>query len=115
MGWRSDGNGLGDLRVVEVLLGDEDLTRPGYRMTVPVNVSRPPPRLVDSSTPLIRPPPLSPSKRLRPFTIFQTLRCFTPGGVEMKVIVRVPPGQRNDLSTDRRGGFTGPSTNFPPV
>lgn len=24
MGWRSDGNGLGDLRVVEVLLGDED-------------------------------------------------------------------------------------------
>lgn len=24
MGWPSDGNGLGDLRVVEVLLGDED-------------------------------------------------------------------------------------------
>jgi hypothetical protein len=87
---------------------------PGYRVTVPVKVSRPPPPL-DSSTPLIRPPPLSPSKRLKPFTTFQSLRCFTPGGVEMKVIVRVPPGQRKDFTTDRRGGFTGPSRNFPPA
>ena len=69
----------------------------------------------DSSTPLIRPPPLSPSKPARPFTTFQSLRCFTPGGVEVKVIVRVPSGQRNDLITDLFVGSTGPSMNFPPA
>jgi hypothetical protein len=99
--------------------GSRDLDRPAveappYRVTVPVKVSRPSPTF-DSSTALIRPPPLSPSKRPRPFTTFQSLRCFTPGGVEVKVIVRVPPGQRNDLTTNRCGGSTGPSMNFPPA
>jgi hypothetical protein len=65
--------------------------------------------------PLIRPPPLSPSKRPRPFTTFQSLLCFTPGGVEVKVIDRAPPGQRNDLITDLSGGSTGPSMKFPPA
>src|SRR5215203_3248053 len=87
---------------------------PAYRVTVPVKVSRPPPRR-EKSTPFIRPPPLSPSKRPTPITTFQSLRCFTPGGVEMKEIVRVPPGQRNDLSTERLGAWTAPSRNFPPA
>ena len=87
---------------------------PAYRVTVPVKVSRPPPRL-ESSTPLIRPPPLSPSKRPTPITTFQSLRCSTSGGVEVKVIVRVPPGQRNDLSTVRLGSCRALSRNFPPA
>src|SRR5215211_3677752 len=85
---------------------------PPYRVSVPVKVSRPSPR-PDSSTPLMRPPPRRPSRRPRPFTTFQSLVCFTPGGVAVKVIVRVPPGQRNDLSTNRLGITTGPSMNVP--
>ena len=54
--------------------------RAAYRVTVPVKVSRPPPGGSGSSTPLIRPPPLSPSNPTRPFTTFQSLRCSTPGG-----------------------------------
>ena len=53
------------------------------------------PALSNWITALIRPPPLSPSKPTRPFTTFQSPRCFTPGGVTVKLIVRVPSGQRN--------------------
>jgi hypothetical protein len=86
---------------------------PGYRVTVPVKVSRPSPR-PDSNTALIRPPPLSPSKRPRPFTTFQSPLCFRPGCVVVKVIIRVPPEQRK-LTTVSSGGFSGPSMNLPPA
>ena len=85
-----------------------------YRVTVPVKVSRPSP-ILDSNTALIRPPPLSPSKRPRPFTTFQSLLCFRPGCVGLKVIVRVPRGQRKVFTTNLSGGFPGPSTNLPPA
>ena len=58
---------------------------PGYRLAVPVKVSRSAP-LPDSDTALIRPPPLSPSKRTRPFTTFRsadpgnTVRLRDQGG-----------------------------------
>jgi len=69
--------------------------------------------LLDSDTALIRPPPLSPLKLARPFTTSQSLRCSTSGGVEAKVIVRVPSEQRNVLTTDPLEAL-GPSANVPP-
>ena len=82
------------------------------RVTVPVKVSLPSP--FASSTPVIRPPPLSPSKLPRPLTTSQSLRCFTSGGVEVKVIVRVPPEHRNILVTKSvSGSFLSP--NRPPA
>src|SRR5829696_6428879 len=86
--------------------------RPGYRVTVPVKVSRPPPSL--DSAPVIRPPPPSPSKLPRPFTTSQSLRCFTSGGVDVKATVRVPPEHRNILVTKSLpGSFLSP--NRPPT
>ena len=85
-----------------------------YRVTVPVKVYRPSPTF-DSDTALMRPLPLSPSTLPRPFTTFQSLLCFTPGSVALKVIRGVPPEQRKLLTTDPSGGFVGPSMNSPPA
>ena len=71
-----------------------------YRVTVPVKVSRPSPPL-DSTTPVIRPPPLSPSKRLRPFDDLPIAALFH---------VRWCRGER-----DRQGAAGGSGTISPPT